>query len=173
MEAGTMVRLDVRSKRRRRLGRRKTISKLFYYAHLTIRAEWSNGVFWTPTSKGPLVVPDPANAADLVSDHVEHSLGLIAWTNAKTDPVSYTVSGCAEAYYGDGRQAALFLNEVRTEKPDHGGHKRNSGSWQRSSLMASKEAFGVSGPFLAGPDRTGRLSPVYPASRPTLSTPGD
>ena len=64
------------------------------------------------------MVPDPANAADLVADHVEYSLGLIARTDARTDPASYTVSGYAEAYYGDGRQAALYLNEVRTEKPD-------------------------------------------------------
>ncbi len=49
---------------------------------------------------------------------MEHSLGLIAQTNAKTDPASYTVSGHAEAYYGDGRQAALPLNAVRMEKPE-------------------------------------------------------
>ena len=91
---------------------------LFYYAHLTIKAEWANGVFWTPPSKGPVIVADPTNAADLVADHVKYNLGLVAQTQAKTDPVSYTVDGCAEAYYGDGRQAALFLNEVRMEKPD-------------------------------------------------------
>ena len=112
-----MPQLDVRNAHARS-GRGKTISKLFYYAHLTIRAEWSNGVFWTPTSKGPVVVPDPANAADLVAGHAEHSLSLIAHTNAETDPVAYSVSGCAEAYYGDGRQAMLYLNEIRTEKPD-------------------------------------------------------
>ncbi len=140
-----MARLDVRSKRRRRLGRRKTISKLFYYAHLTIRAEWSNGVFWTPTSKGPLVVPDPANAADPVSDHVEHSLGLIARTNAKTDPVSYTVSGCAEAYYGDGRQAALFLNEVRTEKPDQLVRCVRSWAQEEFRKLAEIESDGIQG----------------------------
>ena len=89
----------------------------FYYAHLTIRVEWSNGVFWTPTSRGPIVVPDPADAADLVASHVEHSLGLVAQTNARTDPTSYTVAGHAEAYYGDGRQANLPLAEVRTQTP--------------------------------------------------------
>ena len=89
----------------------------FYYAHLTIRAEWANGVFWTPTSRGPIVVPDPTNAADLVASHVEHSLSLIAETNAGTDPSSYTVSGHAEAYYGDGRQANLPLAQVRTDAP--------------------------------------------------------
>ena len=94
------------------------MSQLFYYAHLTIKAEWPNGVFWTPTSRGPIVVPDPTNAADLVAGHVEHSLSLIAQTNAKTDPTSFTVSGHAEAYYGDGRQANLPLAEVRTETPE-------------------------------------------------------
>ena len=107
-----------RNARQRSTGRRGTISKLFYYAHLTIRAEWANGVFWTPTSKGPVVIPDPNNAADLVADHVEYSLGLIGKTNARTDPASYTVNGYAEAYYGDGRQAALFLEQVRTDGPD-------------------------------------------------------
>ncbi len=107
-----------RNARQRNTGRRGTIGKLFYYAHLTIRAEWANGVFWTPTSKGPVVIPDPDHAADLVADHVEYSLGLIRKTNARTDPASYTVSGYAEAYYGDGRQAALFLEEVRTARPD-------------------------------------------------------
>ncbi len=111
----------------------RTISRLFYYAHLTIRAEWSNGVFWTPTSKGPLIVPDPTNAADLVADHVEHSLGLIANTNAETDPASYSISGCAEAYYGDGRQAMLLLNEIRTEKPDE--LVRRARSWAREEFQ--------------------------------------
>jgi len=94
------------------------MSKLFYYAHLTLRAEWANGVFWTPTNKGPVVVPDPAKAADLVAGHVANSLGGVAQTMASSVPVSYTVSGCAEAYFGDGRQAMLPLDEVRTETPD-------------------------------------------------------
>lgn len=119
------------------MGGEQTISKLFYYAHLNIRAEWANGVFWTPTSRGPLVVPDPANAADLVADHVEYSLGLVAQTNARTDPVSYTVSGYAEAYFGDGRQAALFLNEVRMERPaELVSHVR---SWAREQFGKLKE----------------------------------
>ena len=97
---------------------RRTISKLFYYAHLTIKAEWPNGVFWTPTSRGPIVIPDPTKAADLVAAHVQHNLSLIAQTNAKTAPTSYTATGQAEAFYGDGRQANLPLAEVRTENPD-------------------------------------------------------
>ncbi len=120
----------------------ETISKFFYYAHLTIRAEWSNGVFWTPTSKGSLVVPDPTNAADLVADHVEHSLGLIAHTKAETDPVSYSVSGCAEAYYGDGRQAVLFLNEVRTEKPDDLVRRVRSWAQEEFQKLAEIESDG-------------------------------
>ena len=53
-----------------------------------------------------------------MAGHVEHNLSLIADTNAKTDPASYTASGQAEAFYGDGRQANLPLAEVRTETPD-------------------------------------------------------
>lgn len=123
-------------------GRRGDNHNLFYYAHLTIRAEWSNGVFWTPTSKGPLVVPDPTNAAGLVADHVEHSLGLIAHTKAETDPVSYSVSGCAEAYYGDGRQAVLFLNEVRTEKPDDLVRRVRSWAQEEFQKLAKIESDG-------------------------------
>lgn len=49
---------------------------------------------------------------------MRYSLGLVARTDARTDPVAYAVNGYAEAYYGDGRQAMLPLNQVRTENPD-------------------------------------------------------
>ena len=126
-----------------RSGRKGTISKLFYYAHLTIRAEWANGVFWTPTSTGPVVIPDPHNAGDLVADHVEHNLGLIAKTNARTDPASYTVSGRTEAFYGDGRQAALFLNEVRTETPDDLVRRVRSWAEEQFPKLAEMESDGM------------------------------
>lgn len=112
----------------------------FYYAHLTIRVEWANGVFWTPTSKGPIVVPDPANAADLVAANVEHSLGLIAQTNAKTEPASYTVNGHAEAYYGDGRQANLPLAQIRTETPDDLVRQVHSWAQEQFQKLAALES---------------------------------
>ena len=89
-----------------------------------------------------MVVPDPTNAAGLVADHVEHSLGLIAHTKAETDPVSYSVSGCAEAYYGDGRQAVLFLNEVRTEKPDDLVRRVRSWAQEEFQKLAEIESDG-------------------------------
>ena len=131
-----------RSARQRSTGRRGTISKLFYYAHLTIRAEWANGVFWTPTSKGPVVIPDPNDAADLVADHVEYCLGLIGKTNARTDPASYTVSGYAEAYFGDGRQAALFLEQVRTDGPDELVRRVRSWAGEQFPKLAEIESDG-------------------------------
>ena len=47
------------------------------------------------------------------------------------------MSGCAEAYYGDGRQAALFLNEVRTDTPDE--LVRRVQSWAREQFTKLAE----------------------------------
>ncbi len=89
------------------------------------------------------MIPDPHDAADLVADHVAHNLGLIANTNAKTDPASYTVSGRAETFYGDGRQAALFLNAVRTETPDDLVRRVRSWAQEQFPKLAEMESAGM------------------------------
>ena len=72
-----------------------------------------------------------------MAEHVRYSLGLVARTEARTDPVAYTVNGYAEAYYGDGRQAMLPLNQVRTENPeDLVSHVR---SWAREQFGKLEE----------------------------------
>ena len=100
-------------------------------------------MFWTPPAKGPIIVPDPAKAADLVADHVEYSLGLVARTDARTDPVAYTVNGYAEAYYGDGRQAMLPLNQVRTENPDDLVNRVRSWAQEQFGKLKQIESDGI------------------------------
>ena len=88
------------------------------------------------------MVPDPANAADLVADHVRYSLGLVARTEARTDPVAYAVNGYAEAYYADGRQAMLPLSEVRTENPGDLVNRVRSWAQERFGKLAEIESDG-------------------------------
>ena len=53
------------------------------------------------------------------------------------------MTGHAEAYYGDGRQAALLLEEVRTERPDDLVRRVRSWAGEQFPKLAKIESDGM------------------------------
>ena len=87
-----------------------------------------------------MVIPDPSSASELITDHISTNLAVIAQTNAKTAPSSYTVSGVAEAYFGDGRQAVRNLNAIQSDDRDELIEEVRTWATEQFAALAQLEA---------------------------------